>query len=61
LGTLGVSYYRFERGAGSIAKDHGKMNDIFGYIIIALTGFIIAVNTATTVSPKFRRWVYSKD
>ena len=37
------------------------MNDIFGYIIIALTVFIIAVNIAITVSSKFRRWVYSKD
>jgi len=37
------------------------MNDIFGYIIIALAVFIVAVNIATTVSPKFRRWVYSKD
>ena len=36
------------------------MNDIFGYIIIGLAVFII-VNIATTVSSKFRRWVYSKD
>ena len=37
------------------------MIDIFGYIIIASAVFIIAVNIATTVSPKFRRWIYSKD
>lgn len=37
------------------------MSDIFGYVIIGLALFVIAVNVATTVLPKFRRWVYSKD
>ena len=37
------------------------MSDIFGYVIIALTVFIVVVNIAITVLPKFRRWVYSKD
>lgn len=37
------------------------IDNIFGYVIVGLTVFIVAVNIATTVSPKFRRWVYSKD
>lgn len=37
------------------------MNDIFQYIIIVLVVAIVGVNIATTISPKFRRWVYSKD
>lgn len=35
------------------------MDNIFGYVIVGLAVFIIAVNIATTVSPKFRRWVYN--
>lgn len=37
------------------------MNDIFGYILISLAALIIIVNIATTISPSFRRWLYSKD
>jgi hypothetical protein len=37
------------------------MNEILQYIIVGLTVLVIAVNIATTLSPRFRRWVYSKD
>ena len=37
------------------------MNEFLQYSVITLAVFIIVVNIATTVSPKFRRWVYSKD
>jgi hypothetical protein len=37
------------------------MSDIFGYVVISLALFIVAVKIAITLSPRFRRWVYSKD
>lgn len=30
-------------------------------VLITLAVVIIGVNVATTVSPKFRRWIYTKD
>lgn len=30
-------------------------------IAVILVVVIVGVNVATTVSPRFRRWVYSKD
>ena len=37
------------------------MNEILQYSFVGLTVLVIAVNIATTLSPRFRRWVYSKD
>ena len=36
------------------------MNEILQYSFVGLTVLVIAVNIATTLSPRFRRWVYSK-
>jgi len=30
-------------------------------ILITVALIVVGVNVATTVSPKFRRWVYSKE
>ena len=30
-------------------------------VLMAIVVIILAVNGATTVSPKFRRWLYSKE
>jgi len=30
-------------------------------ILIVVAAVIIGVNVATTLSPRFRRWIYSKD
>jgi len=35
--------------------------DIMLDIIVFLTIFVIVVNIATTILPKFRRWIYSND
>ncbi len=37
------------------------MIEILQSIVVSLAVLVIAVKIATTVSPKFRRWVYSKD
>ena len=37
------------------------MNEIIGYVFIFLAVLVIVVNIATTVSTRFRRWIYSKD
>jgi hypothetical protein len=37
------------------------MNEILQYIFVGLAVLIIATKIATAVSPRFRRWVYSKD
>jgi hypothetical protein len=37
------------------------MNEILQYILVSLVVLIIATKIATTLSPRFRRWVYSKD
>lgn len=37
------------------------MNEILQYILVSLAVLIIATKIATTLSPRFRRWVYSKD
>ena len=37
------------------------MSEMLEFIIIALVVLIIGVNVATTISPSFRRWLYSKD
>ncbi len=34
---------------------------MFETILVILTVVIIGVNVATTVSTRFRRWLYSKD
>ena len=36
------------------------MNEILQYSFVGLVVLVIAVNIATTLSPRFRRWVYSK-
>jgi len=37
------------------------IGNIFISIIIILVFLIIGVNVLTTVSPRFRRWLYSKE
>jgi hypothetical protein len=37
------------------------MNEIFQCILLSLAMLVIATKIAITVSPRFRRWVYSKD
>ena len=37
------------------------MNEILQYSFVGLAVLIIATKLATTLSPRFRRWVYSKD
>jgi hypothetical protein len=34
---------------------------MFETILITVAVAVVGVNVATTVSPKFRRWVYSKE
>ena len=36
------------------------MNEILQYSFVGLVVLIIATKLATTLSPRFRRWVYSK-
>ena len=36
------------------------MNEILQYSFVGLAVLVIAVNIANTLSPRFRRWVYSK-
>jgi hypothetical protein len=37
------------------------MNEILQYILVSLAFLVIATKITITVSPRFRRWVYSKD
>ena len=37
------------------------MNEILQYILVSLAVLIIATKIAIILSPRFRRWVYSKD
>ena len=37
------------------------MADTFLYILFGAAAGVIAVKIAITISPRFRRWVYSKD
>jgi len=37
------------------------IDDIIGFFVIGLAALIVIVNVAITLSPRFRRWVYSKD
>ena len=37
------------------------MNEILQYMLVGAAVVIIVVNLALALSPRFRRWVYSKD
>jgi len=47
--------------ATRLVKPTGACDTMFETILITLALIVIGVNVATTVSPKFRRWVYSKE
>ena len=37
------------------------MIEFLQYMLVSLAVLVIATKLATTLSPRFRRWVYSKD
>ena len=37
------------------------MNEIVGYLVLFLAVSVIVINIASTLSTRFRRWMYSKD